>query len=354
MRGGTSRALVFRREDLPADRADWDAIFLAAMGSPDPNGRQLDGMGGGISSLSKIAVVSKSTRADADVDYTFGQVAVDSANVGYKGNCGNISSAIGPYAVDEGMIETRGHEATVRIHNTNTGKIIHSTFPLEGSQAAVQGDFRLQGVAGSGAPIRLSFLDPAGAVTGKLFPGEGLHEKLRLPDGTLVDVSLVDAANPVVFARASAFGLSGSETATALAGDADLMTRLRALRVGSAVAMGVARDEEEARTRAANLPLVALVSADREADIRVQMISADQPHKAVPLTGALCLAVAAKVRGTVVHDCVRSSTPDLIVAHPSGTLNVSADVVDKGTESVVHASVVIRTARRLMDGRVYY
>ncbi|HEY4635087.1 MAG TPA: PrpF domain-containing protein, partial [Rhodospirillales bacterium] len=155
MRGGTSKAIVFNRKDLPDDRAEWDAIFLAALGSPDPNRRQLDGMGGGISSLSKICVVGPSSRPDADVDYTFAQVAVDKGIVGYGANCGNMSSAIGPFAVDEGMVAVDGPEALVRIYNTNTKKLIHSRFRLDDGAAAVEGDFKLPGVGGTGAPVRL-------------------------------------------------------------------------------------------------------------------------------------------------------------------------------------------------------
>src|SRR5438477_13215094 len=167
MRGGTSKAVIFRQSDLPADRSQWDQIFLAVMGSPDPNGRQLDGMGGGISSLSKVCVVGPPSRTDADVDYTFAQVSIADGSVDYSGNCGNMSSAIGPFAVDDALVgrPTDGN-AVVRIHNTNTGKIIVARFAMDGNFAAVDGGFVLDGVAGTGAPIRLDFVDPGGAGTG--------------------------------------------------------------------------------------------------------------------------------------------------------------------------------------------
>src|SRR5580704_5895910 len=170
MRGGTSKAVMFRREDLPREQALWAPIFLGVIGSPDPNGRQLDGMGGGISSLSKVCVIGPPSRPDADVDYTFAQVSVRDAAVDYSGNCGNMSSAVGPYAVDEGIVAADGDHCTVRIHNTNTSKIIVARFAMDGGFAAVDGDFVLPGVAGSGAPVRLDFLDPGGAGTGKLLP----------------------------------------------------------------------------------------------------------------------------------------------------------------------------------------
>ena len=169
MRGGTSKALMLHRADLPADQADWAPIFLAAIGSPDPNGRQLDGMGGGVSSLSKVCVIGPPSREDADVDYTFAQISVGAAVVDYASNCGNMSSAVGPFALDEGLVPMpNGREAVVRIHNTNTRKIIVSRFAVDDGAAAVDGDLTLDGVSGSGAPIRLDFQDPGGARTGKL------------------------------------------------------------------------------------------------------------------------------------------------------------------------------------------
>src|SRR5512139_3093965 len=155
MRGGTSNAVVFRAADLPRDRALWDEIFLAAIGSPDPYGRQLDGMGGGVSSLSKVCVVGPPTRPDADIDYTFAQVQVKEAKVDYSGNCGNMSSAMGPFAVDEGLVKVAGSEALVRVHNTNTKKVIHALFPMDDGLAAVDGDLAIPGVSGTGAPVRL-------------------------------------------------------------------------------------------------------------------------------------------------------------------------------------------------------
>ena len=183
MRGGTSNGVVFRRQDLPADRSQWDAIFLAVVGSPDANARQLDGMGGGISSLSKVCVVGPPTHAEADIDFTFAQVSVREACVDYHGNCGNMSSAVGPFAVDESLVETSGDEARVVIHNTNTGKLVTATFPLDDGGAAVDGSLEISGVAGSGAPVRLEFQDPGGAGTGKLLPTGNALDVLEVPGG---------------------------------------------------------------------------------------------------------------------------------------------------------------------------
>ena len=181
MRGGTSNAIVFHAKDLPEDRALWTEIFQAAIGSPDPYGRQLNGMGGGISSLSKVCVVGPPSRDDADIDYTFAQVAIRNDLVDFNNNCGNMSSAMGPFAIDEGLVEVAGDEAVVRVHNTNTGKIIRARFAIDDGRAAVDGDHELPGVAGVGAKVRLEFLDPGGANTGKLLPTGNVLDALDVP-----------------------------------------------------------------------------------------------------------------------------------------------------------------------------
>lgn len=365
MRGGTSRALFFHARDLPAERADWDPIFLAAIGSPDPNGRQLDGMGGGISSLSKIAVIGPPSRDDADVDYTFAQVQVTDPVVGYRGNCGNISSAVGPFALEEGLVRADGDTATVRIHNTNTRKIIVARFPVKDGLLDPVGDFALQGVTGTAAPIRLSFLDPGGATTGKLLPTGKPADRLEVEGIGTLDVSMVDAANPVVFVAAEALGLTGTEPPDALAADRARLAQFEAIRVAAAVAMGLVATAEEARTKVKNVPQVTLVAAPREArsasgaamraedmDVLVRAISAGQPHKATPLTGAMCLAVATRIAGSLPHAFARHTEADLRVAHPSGVLPVAARMRQTADGIVAEEAVVIRTARRLMEGRV--
>src|SRR5260370_12419294 len=211
MSGGTRKVVMFRREDLPRDQALWAPIFLGVIGSPDPNGRQLDGMGGGISSLSKVCVIGPPSRSDADVDYTFAQVSVKDASVDYSGNGGNVSSAVGPFAVDEGIVAEQGDEAVVRIHNTNTKKIIVSRFRMDDGAAAVDGDFVLPGVAGTGAPVRLDFLDPGGAGTGKLLPTGNTLDEIEADGYGRIEASMRDAANPCVFVTAEALGMTGVE-----------------------------------------------------------------------------------------------------------------------------------------------
>jgi 2-methylaconitate cis-trans-isomerase PrpF len=367
MRGGTSKAIVFRREDLPADRKDWDAIFLRVMGSPDANGRQLDGMGGGISSLSKICVVGKPTRPDADVDFTFAQISVDQALVDYSGNCGNMSSAIGPFAVDEGLVDApRNGEAEVRIHNTNTAKIIVSRFPVEDGVAAVEGDMEIDGVSGSAAPIKLEFTDPGGAKTGRLLPTGNPRDRLDIPQLGQIEASLIDAANPCVFVDAASLGMTGTELPDALDRDALFLERMEAIRQAASVRMGLARDPGEA-ARIAAIPKVAMVSRPAaaptlsgrglkagEMDILIRMVSVGRPHRAVPITGSLCLAVAMRVPGSIPHALARAAGEMIRIAHPSGVITVDARVSEVEGAWRAEYGAVFRTARRLFDGSVFY
>lgn len=355
MRGGTSKALMFRREDLPEDRAAWDAIFLSAMGMPDPHGRQLDGMGGGLSSLNKVCVVGPPSRADADVDYTFVQLSVKDAIVDYSGNCGNMSSAIGPFALEEGIVAAPDDgEAAVRIHNTNTGKIIIARFPVVDGLLAADGDLALDGVAGTAAPIRLDFVEPGGAKTGRLLPTGAPVDVLDVPGFGPVEVSCVDAANPCVFVRASDIGMSGAEAPTDLDKDALFLERMEAIRLAASVRMGLAADVEAARA-ITGIPKVAMLSAPADMDIGVRMISVGQPHRAVPITGAVCLAVAARVPGTIAQQLCRSTSGPIRIGHPSGSIMVDAEV-QQGADDEAKAlfGAVFRTARRLFEGHVVY
>jgi 2-methylaconitate isomerase len=367
MRGGTSKAVMFRRDDLPADPKDWDPIFLEVMGSPDPNGRQLDGMGGGISSLSKICVIGPPSRPDADVDYTFAQIGVRDTFVDYGANCGNMSSAVGPFALDEGLVAApAGSEAAIRIHNTNTSKIIVARFPVDHGALAAAGDIEIDGVAGTAAPIRLEFLEPGGARTGKLLPTGRAIDEFDIEGLGVVKASCVDAANPCVFVAASAVGQSGDELPDALDRDAQFLQRMEAIRCAASVKMGIAPDLDQAR-RMTGIPKVAMVSGPRagrtlsgrelaasDADIWVRMISVGQPHRAVPITGAVCLAVATRIAGSIPADLSRPNGP-IRIAHPSGVTLVDAAVSLSGS-GVAKADygAVYRSARRLFEGNVVY
>ena len=366
MRGGTSRAVMFHQRDLP-ERGKWDPIFLAAMGSPDPNGRQLNGMGGGISSLSKICILAPSDRPDADIDYTFAQVQIQQAAVGYRGNCGNMSSAVGPFAVDEGIVRPDGDTAVVRIFNTNTSKIIHSRFPLVDGRAAVDGTLEIPGVAGTGAPIRLDFLSPGGAGTGTLLPTGHPVDRLDVPGIGPVDVSMVDAANPCVFVRAQDIGLTGNELPDTLDANTVVRDRLQRIRRVAAVAMGLARDDAEAALNI-GIPAIGFVAPPMPAptlsgevispdqiDLTARFISNGQPHRALPLTASLCTAVAARIEGTLPFQALTQQPDGAVrIGMPSGILTVDANV-SRGADGTwtAHSGALYRTARRLFDGRIY-
>jgi 2-methylaconitate cis-trans-isomerase PrpF len=368
IRGGTSKAIVFHRRDLPADRKDWDAIFLRAMGSPDRYGRQLNGMGGGLSSLSKVCVVGPATVEGADVDYTFAQVQISDAKVDYSGNCGNMSSAIGPFAVDEGLVNVAPDgNAYVRIHNTNTRKILRATFPVRDGKSVEEGSLAIPGVDGTGAPVRLDFMAPGGASTGKLLPGDAVTSSIDVPGAGRVTVSLVDAANACVFVEASSLGLTGTESPDDLSARPEIVQHLGEIRVRSAVAMGIAPTIEAARS-IRMIPMIAMVSAPQDsttldgqvieaaqADLVVRMLSNGQPHRAIPLTGALCTAVAMQIQGSLPNLVARTERDSaaLRLAMPSGVLTVSADVSLRADGWHAASGAFFRTTRRLFDGHVY-
>ena len=305
MRGGTSKGLFFHRRDLPAARAEWDALFLAALGSPDPHGRQLDGMGGGISSLSKVVVVSPSTRPGVDIDYLFGQVAVGHAKVDYHSNCGNLSAAVGPFAVDEGLVRAADGDAALALHNCNLDQRIEARFAVQCGRAVVEGETVLDGVAGTGAPIGLSFLEPGGAVTGRLLPTGHAHDMLDVPGAGPIEATLIDASTALVIVRAEALGLTGVELPDTIEAEPALTRRLEAVRRAGAAAMGL--DPETA-----SVPKVAFVAPPADAptlngaglaadsvDLSARAISMGRSHRALPLTAALALAAAARIPGTL-------------------------------------------------------
>jgi 2-methylaconitate cis-trans-isomerase PrpF len=368
IRGGTSKAVVFHSRDLPADPAERDRFFLAAMGSPDPYGRQLDGMGGGVSSLSKICIVGPSSHPDADIDYTKAQIQLKEARVDYHANCGNMSSAMGPFAVDEGLfkVESDG-EVLVRIYNTNTRKLIHARFDVADGQAAVDGDLVIPGVAGSGAPVSLAFLDPGGASTGKLLPTGHVKEMLDVPGHGTFEVSMIDAANACVFLHARDLGLTGAELPADIDAVPGLLEKLSAIRCAASVAMGITADTEAATKK--SVPIIGWVADPQPAslltgqqieadavDVTARMISNGQPHRALPLTASLCLSVAARIEGSVVHDHTRRTNDPhakLRIAMPSGILVTAAAVGRQDGKWRAEQCTLMRTQRRLFDGYVY-
>jgi hypothetical protein len=349
MRGGTSKALMFRRQDLPEDRAAWDGLLLRAMGSPDPYGRQLNGMGGGLSSLSKVCVVGTSQTAEADLDFTFAQVQIRRALVDYTGNCGNMSAAVGPFGLAAGLVKRDDGEATVLVRNTNTAKLMRATFT-----------------------VRDDFLNPGGPATGALLPTGNATDELSTPLGTFT-VSIVDAANACVFVAASEIGLDGTETPEQLESRPEVLAVLGAIRAHAAVAMGLVPAPEAAADRPMT-PFVAILAAPGryiasngepvepvDYNLGVRFLSNGQPHRAVPGTGALCVAVAARLTNSVAgmlatHARLDSSgnRAGLGLGTPAGVVTVDADVEQSPDGGWLATSATsYRTFRRLFSGEVY-
>ncbi|WP_181274536.1 PrpF domain-containing protein [Brevibacterium oceani] len=371
VRGGTSKGLFFREDALPVlgddgDTSAWDAVFTSAMGSPDSFGRQLDGMGGGISSLSKVMVVSASTREGVDLDYTFGQVAIAEAAVDYSGNCGNLSSGVVPFALSAGLVTASDGWHVFRLFNTNTQKFVDVGLGVVDGQAAVDGELVLPGVSGTGAPIELIYPDPAGSRTGELLPTGVAREEFDV-DGRRFEATLVDATLPLVVVPSSLVMLRGTEAPGAIDASAPTMRLIDELRRTAAVRMGLCSTPE---TAPEVVPKVAIVSNPQsttlldgtelpaaDVDILVRVISMGQAHKAVPGTAAMCLAAAALlperdsfVRGIIERNNPDWTGPEVRLGTPSGVVTASA-VWDDDAQTVT-ATSLFRTARVLMIGKV--
>jgi 2-methylaconitate cis-trans-isomerase PrpF len=367
MRGGTSRAVFFKPEDLPQDSALRDRIVLKVFGGGDPYGRQIDGLGGATSTTSKLAIISPASKAGADVDYTFGQVNVTAPMIDYGGNCGNISSAVGPYAIDEGLVRATDPTTTVRIWQTNTRKLIIAHVPTAGgARAQVEGDYAIDGVPGTGAMIIMEFIEPGGSMTGRLLPTGLPAEPLNVPGAGTITVSLVDAANPVVFVRPADVGLTGLEMPDQIDSDPDLLRRIEAIRAHGAVRMGLAKTPEDATAKSPGVPKLALASppsrytstsgqtvAADAIDVVGRIMSMGRLHRSYALTGAICTAVASLIEGTVVHAVTRQASGHertIIIGHPAGTIEAGAQVAHREGTWVAEKVVTRRTARRLMEG----
>jgi 2-methylaconitate cis-trans-isomerase PrpF len=367
MRGGTSRGLYITRNELPSDPALRDRVILAMYGSPDI--RQIDGVGGADALTSKLAIIGPPTRADADVDYTFGQVSITAPFVDYAGNCGNISSGVGPFAIDEGLVDAVEPTTVVRIHQTNTDSIIVSDVPVSEGKAAVVGDYRIDGVPGTGARIGLDFSDTAGAVTGRVLPTGQPKDLLDVEGVGKVEASIVDAGNPVVFIRASRLGLRGVEPPSDIDADSELLDSIERIRGHAAQKIGMVQDWREAAERSPYVPFVAMVEPAQSYEPfggaeRVEASQADfvswllfmlKMHKAYPITGTVCTGAAARIPDTVVHEVADLSpgTPLVRIGHPSGVIEVETEVELAESGPVLRRAVVGRTARRIMEGYVF-
>ncbi|MBU6496047.1 MAG: hypothetical protein KGR42_06510 [Acidobacteria bacterium] len=355
-RGGTSKGLFFREEDLEWV-VDRDELFLRALGSPDRYGRQLDGMGGGVSSLSKVVVVHPPRLAGVDLSYTFGQVAVDRPLVDYSSNCGNLTSAVAPFALAEGLLTRSDGPAEVLLHNTNTDKVVSVRLEVHAGRALDVGDLAIPGVDAPGSPIRVTFLDPGASRCAHLLPSGSARDKL---DGVVV--TLLDAVSPLVVVRAHDLGREGALSPDELDRDDELGELLERIRRSAAVLAGLASSPDSAPLAAPKIGLLAPptsydtlegrpVSGD-EYDLSIRMFSMGRAHRAVPVTSALALAVAANVPGSLAHE-LTGGGERLRLGTPSGVLDVGALVEASDTGEIrAREASLWRTARELMRGEV--
>ena len=367
MRGGTSRAICFNEDDLAAyDQLTRERIILAALGSPDMHGRQVDGLGGGISSLSKVAIIGKSTQSDADVTFTFGQVDVRTATIDWSSTCGNISSAVGPFAIDEGLVPAVEPITQIRVLATNTGKRYIAQVPVCDGQAEVEGEYTIDGVPAPGACITLEYLEPGGSLGGSVLPTGLAQQEIILASGRQLTLSLVDAAIPTVFVRAEELAVDARRLAADLDGEGVLQELLEEIRCHGAVLLGLAENIESAHTHSQGAPKIVMVAppASYESsggkcvdvahiDLLARAISMGNTHRTFPGTVSMCTAVAAAVAGTVVHEVSQAaSSEQLRIGHPAGIMEIGAKVKRCGSEWRAESVIAQRTARRIMEGSV--
>jgi 2-methylaconitate cis-trans-isomerase PrpF len=368
MRGGTSKGLYFHEEDLPNPGLKRDKLLQRLMGSPDV--LEIDGLGGSRPITSKVAIISRSQRRGADVDYTFAQIQVDRDGVVYTGNCGNISSGVGPFCVDEGLVNVTDGNTRVRIFNTNTNAVIVADVPVAGGKAKVHGDFAVPGVPGTGAEIVMNWVGTVGAKTGHLLPTGNASDRMKLESGKKIEVSLIDAANPLVFVNARDFGISGSELVDKIDGNQTLIDLVREARGKAAVMFGMCKDWKRADDESPGIPMLALIAPAEDyktlsgtqaeaakMDARVRVMFMNKLHESVPGTGSICLAAASRVKGSVVEKVSAHRDPDnFLIGHPSGVTpaKVKARVVEQSPHVEFDLLGFSRTARRLMESTAYY
>jgi 2-methylaconitate cis-trans-isomerase PrpF len=368
MRGGTSKGLYFRAEDLPNKGPKRDSLLQRLMGSPDV--LEIDGLGGSRPITSKVAIVSRSQREDADVDYTFAQVEIDKIGVIYSGNCGNISFGVGPFAVDEGLVEVTEGNTRVRMFNTNTNAVIVADVPVKNGKARVEGAFAVPGVPGTGAEIVMNWLGTVGAKTGHLLPTGNAIDRLILESGKEIEASLIDAANPLVFVNAQDFGLGGSELVEEIDKNQQLIDASREVRGKAAVLFGMCKDWSNVDKDSPGLPMLAFIAppADykklngqrvqaAEMDARVRVMFMNKLHESVPGTGSICLAAASRVKDSIVYSASAKRDPDnFLIGHPSGitSARVKSHEIERGPFVAFEILGFSRTARRLMDCNAYY
>ena len=375
MRGGTSKGVFFRLQDLPEAAQQpgpaRDAVLLRVIGSPDPYGKQIDGMGGATSSTSKTVILSPSSRADHDVDYLFGQVSIDKAFVDWSGNCGNLSAAVGAFAISSGLVDAsripQNGLATVRIWQANICKTIIAHIPVCNGQVQESGDFELDGVTFPAAEVQLEFMDPAADEDGDggaMFPTGNLIDTLDVPGIGSFPATMINAGIPTIFVNAADIGYQGTELQDAINGDAAALTRFETIRAYGAVKMGLIKDIAEAATRQ-HTPKIAFVapaasyqsSSNKtvqaaDIDLLVRALSMGKLHHAMMGTAAVAIGTAAAIPGTLVSNAAGGAKQAVRFGHPSGTLRVGAEAVQDNGQWKVSRAIMSRSARVLMEGWV--
>ncbi len=376
MRGGTSKGVFFRLQDLPeaarVPGAARDALLLRVIGSPDPYAKQIDGMGGATSSTSKTVIVARSEREGHDVDYLFGQVSIDKPFVDWSGNCGNLSSAVGSFAIASGLVDPerlpQDGMATVRIWQANIGKTIIAHVPMTNGEVQETGDFELDGVTFPAAEVQLEFLDPAAeeeGAGGSMFPTGNLVDELEVPGVGTLQATMINAGIPTIFINAEAIGYKGTELQEAINGDPRALAMFETIRAHGAVRMGLIKSIEEAAKRQ-HTPKVAFVAkpanyvassgkqvAASDVDLLVRALSMGKLHHAMMGTAAVAIGTAAAIPGTLVNLAAGGGERSAVrFGHPSGTLRVGAEAVQVDGEWQVAKAIMSRSARVLMEGWV--
>lgn len=368
MRGGTSKGCIFHKEDLPENRAEWDDIFVQVMGSPDP--KQIDGMGGTVSSNNKIVIVWKSDEPNVDIEYLVGQSIMGKSQIDYKSNCGNMTAAVPAYAVEEGMVDITEPITVVRMLNKNTDKYINVSVPIdpETHTFAQDGDCHIAGIDGTAAELKVNFLNPAGAKTGKLLPTGYVTDTFEI-GGKQIVYSLVDVSNPLILVAAEDIGLTGTEMPTELDENKKASELLEQIRGNAAVLMGFAKNLEDAKVNSPAVPKVGVFTSPKDyqgisgnivsaedMDVCVRILSVFKCHKACPLTAANSVAVLAKLKDSVIDQKLHTAShgdSSVRIGHPSGIMKQYVDMTVSANHVEVKGVAGQRTARRIMDGCVY-
>jgi 2-methylaconitate cis-trans-isomerase PrpF len=361
-RGGTSKGVFFKRDDLPGDRRLWDEVILKVFGSGDP--LQIDGLGGSRINSSKVMIVWRSERDGVDVEYLFGQVGIEERFIDWTGNCGNLTTAVGCFAIEAGLVKPVEPVTIVRMYNVNTSKRVDALIPVKDGRIVYEGDYMIDGVPSPGSRIDLVWHDPGGATTGKLLPTGNSRDVIKI-EGRELEVSIVDSANPAVFVRAEDVGLKGVELPNQV--DRKTLEMLEMVRSKAAKLCGFVEKEEEAIVKSPHFPHIAVIGRKQdyitvqgrtvkreEYTILARLFALQEMHHAYPVTGAICTASAAKIPGTIVNELAEDRGEVVLIGHPKGIIDVKIKTKRISQGATIESATVGRTARKLMSGISYY